>query len=208
MGDNDESIEGVLEYWFGPLQGEFEYPADRKALWWGGDDTVDRQIRERFGTLVERALAGGLVEWTEAARGRLAFIILLDQFQRSLGRGTPRAFAGDPRALATCLEGIDRGHDLELRPIERSFFYMPLVHAEDRRMAHRCLEVFDALSGEIARSGVEGHPDFLTHAKMHADVVLRFGRFPHRNDVLSRAATPEEQRFLAEGGARFGQTKK
>jgi len=206
--EGDDETEAVLEYWFGRLEGELDFPNDRKALWWGGGEEVDREIDRRFGPLVEKALAGELSDWKRSARGRLAFILLLDQFQRSLGRGTPRAFAGDPQALAACLEGIDCGHDRELRPIERSFFYMPLVHTEDERIARRCLSLFSALSEEIERRCPEGHPDFLTHAKMHADIVLRFGRFPHRNEILGRRSTTEEASFLSEGGPRFGQKKR
>ncbi len=207
MASADDAFETVLEYWFGPLYGEHDFPKDRKQLWWMGGEAIDAEIRERFGGLVEEALAGGLSNWGETARGRLALIILLDQFARNLGRGTPAAFAGDQRALSLCLEGIDRGQDKELRLIERSFFYMPMVHAEDARVAHRCLDVFGQLSDEIASCGVEDHPDFLSHAQMHADIVQRFGRYPHRNEILSRKPTPEEEAFLEEGGPTFGQKK-
>ncbi len=203
----DDAFEAVLEYWFGPLEGELDFPRDKKQLWWMGGEAIDAEIRERFGDLVEEALAGGLSEWGETARGRLALIILLDQFTRNLGRGTPAAFAGDGRALSVCLEAIDRGQDKELRLIERSFFDMPMVHAEDALMARRCLEVFGELSGEIESCGVENQPDFLSHAQMHADIVIRFGRYPHRNETLSRDPTPEEEAYLEEGGPTFGQKK-
>ena len=199
--------EAVLHYWFGALEGENDFPTDRKQLWWLGGEAVDAEIRERFGSLVEEALVGGLSEWADTARGRLALVILLDQFTRNLGRGTSAAFAGDARALALTLEGIERGQDRELRLIERSFLYMPMVHAESPEVAQECLQVFGALSTEIQNCGVQGHPDFLSHAKMHADIVLRFGRYPHRNEVLARTATEEEETFLEQGGPRFGQKK-
>ena len=207
MASADDAFETVLEYWFGSLDGEHDFPKDRKQLWWMGGEAIDREIRERFGALVDEALAGGLSDWGETARGRLALIILLDQFARNLGRGTPAAFAGDERALSLCLEGIDRGQDEELRLIERSFFYMPMVHAEDAKVAHRCLDAFGQLSDEIASCGVGDHPNFLSHAQMHAGIVLRFGRYPHRNEILSRKPTPEEEAFLEEGGPTFGQKK-
>ncbi len=199
--------ETVLKYWFGELEGEVDFPRDRKQLWWSGSEEIDREIRERFGRWVEEALAGGLTEWTESPRGRLALVILLDQFQRSLGRGTAAAFAGDERALSLCLEGISIGHDRALRLIERSFFYMPMVHAENPEVAERCLDVFGELARDIEACGIEDHPDFLSHAKMHADIVLRFGRYPHRNDALSRTTTDEEAAYLADGGPTFGQKK-
>lgn len=207
MADAADAIEAVLEYWFGRLEGNLDFPRDKKQLWWMGGDAIDAEIRERFGHLVEEALQGGLSEWGETARGRLALIILLDQFTRNLGRGKPAAFTGDKRALSVCLEGIEAGQDKELRLIERSFFCMPMVHAEDAGIARRCLAVFGDLSNEIGSCGVEDHPDFLSHAQMHADIVLRFGRYPHRNDILSRVPTAEEQAYLEEGGPTFGQKK-
>ena len=208
MVTDNRAAESVLDFWFGPLSGDLDFPTDRKELWWMGGEEADRNIRDRFGELVGEAVSGGLLEWEGAPRSRLALIILLDQFQRSLGRGTAEAFLGDARALSVCLEGIDLGHDEPLRPVERSFFYMPLIHSEDAHMARRCLEVFGTLSDEIASCGVEGHPDFLSHAQMHADIVLRFGRYPHRNEILSREPTPQEEAYLQEGGHTFGQTKK
>ena len=207
MAHPDDAFETVLEYWFGPLDGELDLPRDKKQLWWMGGEAIDREIRERFGDLVKEALGGGLSDWGDVARGRLALVLLLDQFTRNLGRGTPAAFAGDKRALSVCLEGVDRGQDRELRLIERSFFYMPMVHAEDANTALRCLDVFARLSAEIASCGVEDHPNFLSHAQMHADIVTRFGRYPHRNEILSREPTPEELVFLQEGGPTFGQKK-
>jgi uncharacterized protein (DUF924 family) len=207
MSSSKPPFEEVLEFWFGPLEGALDFPTDKKELWWMGGASTDAEIERRFGHLVREALVGGLAEWATSPRGRLALIILLDQFQRSLGRGTPAAFAGDPRALSLCLEGIDRGHDRPLRLIERSFFYMPMVHAEDPHVARRCVDTFRQLADEIERCGVDGHPDFLLHAKQHADIVLRFGRYPHRNEILSREPTDEERAFLESGGPTFGQNK-
>jgi len=207
MAQANDTYEAVLDFWFGPLEADNDFPTDRKKLWWMGGEAIDADIRRRFGAQVAEALDGGLSEWAKTARGRLALIILLDQFTRSLGRGTPAAFAGDGRALSLCLEGIEHGHDQELRLIERSFFYMPMIHAEDQDVARRCLGAFASLAEEIAGCGVENHPDFMSHAQMHAGIVLRFGRYPHRNEILSRAPTPEELTYLEEGGPTFGQKK-
>jgi uncharacterized protein (DUF924 family) len=202
----DPVIEEVLRFWFGELKSATDIDASKSKLWWSGGGAIDAEIKERFGTLVDRALDGKMRNWTESARGSLALVILLDQFTRSLGRGTAKAFAGDAAALAVCLEAIDKGFDRLLRPIERSFLYMPMMHAENQMMARRSLDAFERLSREIAALG-GNHPDFRSHAVMHADIVLRFGRFPHRNEALARATTPEESEFLASGGPSFGQKK-
>lgn len=210
IGDSPSSaaVASILEFWFGPLQGANDFPTDRKKLWWMADEATDAEIRERFGDLVERALDGDLTGWSQSPRGTLALVLLLDQFTRCLGRGTPDAFAGDDRAQALCREAIDNGTDRELRFIERSFLYMPLMHAEDKATARRSLEVFGALSTAIKEAGIEGHPDFLSPAQKHADIVLAFGRYPHRNVIVGRESTAEERTYLANNDTSFGQSKR
>src|SRR5262247_3572904 len=114
----------VLTYWF-------EGGPDRTARWSGAEPTTDAEVRRRFGDTLDRAACGELDEWAATSRGRLALIVVLDQFSRNVHRGTPRSFAQDPRALALCLDGVARGEDRGLAPVERAFFYMPLQHAED-----------------------------------------------------------------------------
>ncbi len=203
-----EVIEGILEFWFGELEGAHDFPTDRKKLWWMADDATDAEIRARFGGLVERALAGGLTDWSDTPRGTLALVLVLDQFTRCLGRGSADAFAGDERAQSVCREAIDAGTDRELRFIERSFLYMPLMHAESEDTARRSLEVFGALSAEIKASGGDGHPDFMSPAQKHADIVLQFGRYPHRNEIVGRESTAEELEHLAKSNTSFGQSKR
>jgi uncharacterized protein (DUF924 family) len=202
----DTAIEEVLRFWFGELEGPTDIDMSKNRLWWSGGGAIDAEIEERFGNLVARALDGQLRNWTESARGSLALVILLDQFTRNLGRGTANAFAGDPASLKVCLEAVDKGFDRLLRPIERSFLYMPMMHAENEDVARRSLETFERLSREIAALG-GNYPDFRSHAVMHAEIVLRFGRFPHRNEALGRSSTAEEIQFLASGGSTFGQKK-
>ncbi|MCA9603709.1 MAG: DUF924 family protein [Polyangiales bacterium] len=197
----------VLAYWFGALDGPLDFPKDKNALWWSGGASIDAEIRERFGSLVEQALVGGLTEWEAAPNTRLALVLVLDQFTRSIGRGTPRAFAGDARAQKLVLGAIEQGLDEDLRPIERAFLYMPLMHAEDRTLAKKSLEMFAEVSRVVAKAGVEGYPDFVEHAIGHAKIVERFGRYPHRNRILGRDSTPEEQAYLADGAPSFGQGK-
>lgn len=202
-----EQIEGILEYWFGELDGPHDFDPSKNALWWAGGEQVDAEIRERFADQVARARAGQLDHWAESPRGALALVILLDQFTRNLGRGTPEAFAADDRAQQLSQRSIERGLDQQLRPIERGFLYMPLMHAEDREIAQRSRELFGQLSREVEALGLDDHPDFLPHAKQHAEIVERFGRYPHRNEILGREPTPEEEAFLANGGPSFGQSK-
>lgn len=207
MEDSDrENIEEILRFWFGDLKSAGDLDASKMKLWWAGGGAIDAEIKASFGGLVDQALARGLTRWSESPRGSLALVILLDQFTRNVGRGTAAAFAGDNLALEVCLGAVERGFDRHLRLVERSFLYMPMMHAENRDVAGRSIETFEALSKEIAALG--GHyPDFLSHAVTHAKIVLRFGRYPHRNEVLGRTPSAEESEFVASGGPSFGQGK-
>ena len=152
--------------------------------WWKQDAGFDDHLRKIFGEDVEAGIRGELDHWARTARGALALVILLDQFTRNLHRGTPRMYAGDGKALATCLEVIERGEDRSLSNDERQFLYMPLMHSENRALQQRSLEKFRALGQGLA------------WAEHHAGIVSRFGRFPHRNALLGRESSPEEIEFL------------
>ena len=190
-----ETAQQVLAFWFGapgsPQRGQ------ARAEWFRKDDAFDDEIRRRFGDAVAIALAGGFGEWCTTAEGSLARILLLDQFTRNIFRGTARAFAGDERALATAEDAVARGFDRELPARERWFLYMPFEHAESEQAQHRSLELFGALARET------GDEDALVWARKHADVIFRFGRYPHRNAILGRASTPEEEAYLRQPGAGF-----
>lgn len=203
-----EQIEEVLTYWFGSLEAEDDIDLSRSELWWKGGEAIDADVRTRFGDLVHRALEGRLDSWASSPRGTLALVILLDQLTRNIGRGTPEAFAGDAKALELSLQAIASGADRKLRLVERQFLYMPLMHAEEREIARRSVEIFERLSRDIRERGREGLADPLSHARQHAEIVLRFGRYPHRNAILGRPQTAEEEVFLAQGGPSFGQTRK
>lgn len=181
----------VLDFWFG---------ADDAArdVWFRKDPGFDAQIRERFGATIERALAGGLAHWNRSAREVLARIIVLDQFTRNAFRDTPRAFAGDALALAAARELVAAGLDPTLTPRQRAFVYLPFEHAEDRALQAEAVQRFEALAAQAPHMA-----EALEWARRHRDVVERFGRFPHRNEVLGRPSTPEEQAFLLEPGSRF-----
>jgi len=194
------AAEAVLAFWFGE-----EPLAPRSALWWRGGEALDAEIGERFGPTVEAALAGDLDAWTERPESALALVLVLDQFTRNAFRGTARAFAGDAQALAVVRNGLDRGLDEALHPLQAAFFYMPLEHAEDLASQDACVQRFEALlerCGEDLQATLRGH---LEHAREHRDLIRRFGRFPHRNRVLGRQPTAQEVDYLAAGGKSFGQ---
>ena len=188
-----ESPRSVLEFWFG------DAPDRQTRAWWFKKDARhDRKIAVRFTGLVETALAGNLSGWGDAATSALARIPVLDQFPRNIYRGSARAFAGAPLALAEALALIDGGRMRRLAPVQQVFALLPLEHAEDRALQRRSVMLFETLAAE--QSGF-GH--FLDYARRHHDVIHRFGRFPHRNVVLGRRSSPAESAFLARPGSRF-----
>lgn len=183
----------VLDFWFGPGDGDGARPE-----WFRKDPAFDALIGQRFGALIDAALAGSLDGWSASPRAALARIVLLDQFTRNAFRDTPRAFAGDVRALAAARDLVARGLDRQLPPRWRAFAYLPFEHAEDAAAQQESLRLFGDLATE--------HPalaDLLVWARKHADVIARFGRYPHRNTILGRRDTSAEQAFLAEPGSRF-----
>jgi uncharacterized protein (DUF924 family) len=158
--------------------------------WFKKDPQFDEEIRRRFLALHEAAARGDLKDWESAAEGALALLILLDQFPRNMFRGSARAFATDPLARAVTASALLNGFDAQVAPEMRSFFYLPFEHSEDMADQERGIALYTAA----------GDTDGLKWANLHADIVRRFGRFPHRNAALGRTTTPEEQRFLDEGG--------
>lgn len=186
--------EAILEFWFG-RPGSAGY-GDSRDEWFRKSPAFDAVIRERFGTAIETALAGGFADWT-SPRPALARILLLDQFTRNAFRDTPRAFAGDPLALTLAREAVARGDDDQLVAVERSFLYLPFVHAESAGAQERALELFRRLRE------TSGLAEPLMWAERHARVIQLFGRFPHRNSILGRESTAEEIAFLAAPGSRF-----
>jgi uncharacterized protein (DUF924 family) len=186
----------VLSYWLEPRP---KTPAEleaKKQFWFTGGQAVDEEIRVRFGELVSKARAGELSAWQETPRGTLALLILLDQFSRNLYRGTPEAFLHDPLCLELARVGFDSGHFDGFDPIERMFAALPFRHAED--VDAQKLAV--ALAVKDARSATPLLLDFLVYsvdwARKHLDVVVRFGRFPHRNKALGRPSTSDEIEYL------------
>lgn len=170
-------------------------------LWFQGGAEVDREIRERFGADVERARKGELNDWANTPRGRLALIVLLDQFSRNLYRGSGEAFARDSLSLQLTLDGLASAYDQALGCFEQMFFVLPLEHAEDLAMQDRMVAYLDSWSKrqpEAMKGMAQGVRDF---AEMHRQVIVRFGRFPTRNAALGRASTPEEEAHIREAKA-------
>jgi uncharacterized protein (DUF924 family) len=158
--------------------------------WFTKDAAFDEQIRGRFSDTYEAAAAGKLSHWEHSAQDALALLILLDQFPRNMFRGDARTFATDPLARAVAAGAIVRGFDSQVPADLRSFFYLPFEHSEDLADQERGIAFYKAA----------GDADGLKWAEIHADIIRRFGRFPHRNAVLGRTTTPEEQAFLDSGG--------
>ncbi|MCC7347056.1 MAG: DUF924 domain-containing protein [Variibacter sp.] len=158
--------------------------------WFKKDTAFDEAIRARFLGTYEAAAAGALGDWEQTAEGALALLLVLDQFPRNMFRGDARTFAADPLALAVAERALARGFDRQFPAAERAFFYLPFEHSERPADQERCVALFCAM----------GDADLLKWAELHADIIRRFGRFPHRNAALGRASTPEEQAFLDAGG--------
>jgi uncharacterized protein (DUF924 family) len=203
----DEALE-VRRFWFGRLPLKPEGVQARLALWYGNREDgqqTDEIVRSRFGDLAARAAAGGLAAWADSPRRRLSLILLLDQFPRHIHRGTERAFATDREALALALSGMQSAADAALTPVERIFFYMPLQHAELRDAQEEAVAAYRRLLNEAPEELKAMFASSLEYAQLHRSVVARFGRFPHRNRVLGRPNTAEEEEYLREGGQTFGQ---
>jgi uncharacterized protein (DUF924 family) len=174
----------VIRFWF-------EESAPEQ--WWKKDPTFDALIRERFGDVHGAAGRGELIAWRSAAAGRLAEVIVLDQFSRNIYRDTPRAFAFDGMALVLAQEAVARGADRELPPPKRAFLYMPYMHSESLLIHEQAVRLF-------SQPGLEKN---LEYELKHRAIIERFGCYPHRNAILGRASTPEEREFLEQPGSAF-----
>ena len=196
----------VCDFWFQPSAGQAADAPRRE--WFQKNEAYDREIAQRFGQEIAQALEGGLHHWdAEGPQAALARILVLDQFCRNVYRNTPLAFAGDHQALQAALDMIDAGEDQALPPLQRSFVYLPLEHAEDLAMQERCVVLYARMAdAERAGAGAATNQAIasnLDYARRHRDVIARFGRFPHRNAILGRTSTPEEVAYLQQPGSGF-----
>lgn len=189
-------VDDVLAFWFGaPDEADYGQP---RAAWFRKDDVFDAQIRAHFLAEVESAIAGQRCDWAASPQGALALFILLDQFPRNLFRNTARAFAGDAAALALAGRVVEQGWDRQWLPVQRVFAYLPFEHSESLTDQDRSIALFAALADK--------HPEaasYLDYAHRHRDVIVRFGRFPHRNAALGRTSSAAEIDYLAQPGSGF-----
>jgi uncharacterized protein (DUF924 family) len=193
----------IHAFWFGSNPDDAAVAAERAKLWWAKDAAVDAEMRRRFASCVAGAASGRLDAWLATPRGRLTLILVTDQFPRNIYRDTAQAFCYDALALAWSKDGIRDGVHLSLRPIERVFFYLPLEHSEALDDQVQSLQLFSELVANAKPEHKAMFDDFLRFAQRHHEIIACFGRFPHRNRILGRASTPEEQAFLQQKGSSF-----
>lgn len=184
----------VLKFWFSELV---------PAQWFRGGDAVDEMIRSRFEPLLEEVRQGQHDDWAATPEGRLALILVLDQFPRNLYRGRPQAFAYDEKALGLALEGLAKKDDESLGLHERAFFYLPLEHCEELEVQDRSVERYASLVLSTPSEQREAARNYLDYAWQHYVIIKRFGRYPHRNEIFKRASTEEETEFLRQPNSSF-----
>lgn len=196
-------VHEIIDFWFG--DGDPDDPQNlRMQLWFQGAPGLDEKIKTRFGALIEQAGLGALDSWKETARGRIAWTILLDQFTRNAYRGTPRMYVFDLLAMQSAREAVHSGQDKKLPWIQRAFLYLPYQHSEETHAQHESIALYEEMAQEARNHPMESClVGMLNYAERHAHVVHKFGRFPHRNEILSRRSTEEEEKFLASAAAPF-----
>lgn len=199
-----ESTE-ILDFWFADAVSSPAAAAERNAFWFRASAEADRLIWEHYGDLVIDAAAGHYDEWTATPQGRLALILILDQFPRNIYRGTAEVFRFDRVAMSLAEAGVKRGHLAGLAVPEQAFMLMPFQHSEDIDEQRAGVALMQGLVAEAEpewRPLAQGYADY---AIKHHDIIAQFGRFPHRNQVLGRESTPAEVAYMATGGETFGQ---
>jgi len=194
-GSPEQKIDSVLKFWFGYLESPDSFPVQKVPLW-EGEASADQELKMRFIQDYQNAATGQYAAWRHTPKGRLGLIILLDLFPRHIYANQAKMFATDPAALGLAQEGIRDGEDLKLFPIERAFFYMPFQHSENADIQTLSVKLYQKL---VAQSPPQIKPlmqEFLKLAAKHKETIDRFGRFPHRNEILRRESTPEELKYL------------
>lgn len=192
------TAEDVLSFWIGSLDDDGLAAPDKRKQWWTQDPAFDEALRQRFGALHAEVARGDHEDWVDTPRGAVAYVIVLDQFSRNLFRGTPEMYAHDARALEVARDALARGDADALGLHERFFLIMPFMHSEGLADQERCVELAQELTA--LHPSFEGNVDY---AIQHRDIVARFGRFPHRNEIVGRETTAEEAEFLKQPGSSF-----
>jgi uncharacterized protein (DUF924 family) len=197
--------EDVLEFWFVDAAGSPEAARKRNKLWFDGNPETDSEIWELFADVITDAAGDIYDHWGKTGLGRLALIILLDQFPRNIYRGTSEVFHHDERALSLAGQGVTLGQLAGLSIPEQAFFLMPYQHSEDISVQRAGLQLMQAMADEAPEEWQAIAQGYLDFAMRHHDIVAAYGRFPHRNSLLGRSSTEAEAEFLTAGGETFGQ---
>lgn len=203
--DDQIRIDAILSFWFEERELSAPQIDGRMDTWFGEEPVFDHEITKEFSQDMELAADGKLDHWAKESRGRLALILLLDQFRRNVFRSTAEAFSMDKQALKLCVEGAMEKADKGLTPIERVFFYMPLQHAESRKVQQKSCDIYNKLAEAVSPTYKETFETIAQFAELHRDIIERFGRFPHRNALLGRRNTADEDEFLSGDNPGFGQ---
>lgn len=204
--DEDQArIEAILSFWFKEQELTAPQIDRRMDMWFSEDPVFDLEIEKEFADDISAASAGTLDHWATDPHGRLALIILIDQFRRNIYRNTAKAFSKDKLALKLCVEGAMEKKDRSLTPIQRVFFYMPLQHTESRKVQAKSVELYNRLAEAVSPTYRETFLTVAQFAELHKDIVDQYGRFPHRNELLNRENTAEEAKYLAGDSPDFGQ---
>jgi uncharacterized protein (DUF924 family) len=198
-----ETAESILHFWFDASADDAEVIREKSSLWWKKNPKVDAEIRSRFEMMLDAEVKSEFESWSRGPRGQLARILLCDQFPRSMYRGLPCSFAYDERARQLARNALDQGMDRKLRRIERVFLYLPFEHSEDHDDQATSVRLFSALRDEAPDGEKATYGNYLDFALKHKVIIDRFGRFPHRNVILDRESSPEEQEFLKGPGSSF-----
>ena len=196
-------IEDILDFWFGAFPTPYFADVSKQDMWFKNGAAYDSEIFIKFGVDYEKAINGELDHWIDSYRGRLALIILLDQFSRHIHRGSAQAFAQDIKAQALCIDGIGAGDDCRMHAIERSFYYLPLEHAEDLKKQELSVKAYTQLVNDVPEQYRKTFEVALSFATSHHYVIEKFGRFPELNEILGRQSTTQERAFIASGKYSF-----
>ncbi|MBK8259169.1 MAG: DUF924 domain-containing protein [Polyangiaceae bacterium] len=199
----NNDVERVLTFWFGTLDAQGRATPEVRTRWFKKDTAFDQEIRDQFLSFYHQATQGQLSNWLTTQRGRLALIIVLDQFSRNMFRGTPQMYTADAQAVSTANTAFECGDESVCAFAERGFLYLPLMHSELLVDQQQCIERFMAFREELPDDQKSAVDQNIDYAIRHRDIVARFGRFPHRNEIVGRESTPEEVEFLKEPGSSF-----
>ena len=203
-----ENPDSIIEFWFGNSDSPVEINNQKKSLWWSKSIEVDAEITRRFAALSKIIYDGIPDEWSDTPRSILAAIICLDQFPRNMYRGLSAAFSYDSRALKLAVQLVSSGRDRELSNMQRVFCYLPFEHSEDIVDQHKACELYENLREEVKNNSAEIgvwkiFDGSFRFAEKHLEIIERFGRFPHRNEILGRHSTEKEVEFLSQPGSSF-----